>query len=504
MINHSHNSSYFDASTHVLKRTPKLILGVDIGTSGVRACLVSVDRTDGANSETIIAEYSVNLPAPHKCSQSGASVQSPHIWTSAFIALFTQLAQKPQFGMVEHIVADATSSTVLLCDADGMALTDALMYDDQQAKEAAQKVHILLSRLDEKVLNTAATGASSTLAKVHYLLESLQIKQKNNQPIKQPIQICHQIDWFNAWLTGQLGITDENNALKLGYDSILGEWPSWVKDCLQPESKVRKSSLKAGVLVLPPSLTIGLPKVLKPGSVLAQVSSSFAKQWRLSPQVTVHAGTTDSIAGFLASGAQYVGDAVSSLGSTIAVKVISEKPIFNSEYGIYSHRLGESWLVGGASNAGGAVLLNHFSLDEIKGHSAWLMQPVNRPFWQKKPNPDYYPLIKSGDRFPISNSSLEPRIPPLPDSKSENRELEESLFLVGLVQGLANIEWLGYQQLEALGSPPIKRLFSVGGGTKNPIWQQLRREYLQQPFNQPDSLDAAFGVTRLVSTFYKY
>ena len=51
-------------------------------------------------------------------------------------------------------------------------------------------------------------------------------------------------------------------------------------------------------------------------------------------------GTTDSIAAFLASGAAGVGEAVTSLGSTLAIKLLSAQPVDDSRYGVYSHRLG--------------------------------------------------------------------------------------------------------------------------------------------------------------------
>jgi hypothetical protein len=44
--------------------------------------------------------------------------------------------------------------------------------------------------------------------------------------------------------------------------------------------------------------------------------------------------------------------AVTSLGSTLAIKLLSETRIDDARYGLYSHRLGSSWLVGGASNTG--------------------------------------------------------------------------------------------------------------------------------------------------------
>ena len=39
------------------------------------------------------------------------------------------------------------------------------------------------------------------------------------------------------------------------------------------------------------------------------------------------------------------------------IKLLSKTPVFAPDLGIYSHRIGEQWLAGGASNTGGAVLL---------------------------------------------------------------------------------------------------------------------------------------------------
>lgn len=85
--------------------------------------------------------------------------------------------------------------------------------------------------------------------------------------------------------------------------------------------------------------------------------------------------------------------AVTSLGSTLAIKLLSEARVDDARYGLYSHRLGDAWLVGGASNTGGAVLRRHFSdaqLQELTGHLD-ASQPTGL---------DYYPLLSPGERFP--------------------------------------------------------------------------------------------------------
>ena len=81
---------------------------------------------------------------------------------------------------------------------------------------------------------------------------------------------------------------------------------------------------------------------------------------------------------------------MTSLGSTLAIKLLSETPVEDSNRGIYSHRLGDRWLVGGASNVGCAVLRQEqFSEQELVELSA-----------QIDPSKDsqcgFYPLLKVG------------------------------------------------------------------------------------------------------------
>lgn len=61
-----------------------------------------------------------------------------------------------------------------------------------------------------------------------------------------------------------------------------------------------------------------------PGAVVGHISASTACRFGLPPRCEVVAGTTDSIAAFIAANATTPGHAVTSLGSTLAVKMLSE------------------------------------------------------------------------------------------------------------------------------------------------------------------------------------
>lgn len=85
---------------------------------------------------------------------------------------------------------------------------------------------------------------------------------------------------------------------------------------------------------------------------MAPVTANIASTYGLPGGCLVCTGTTDSIAAFVAAGVSEVGQAVTSLGSTMAVKMLSDTRVDDVKYGVYSHRLGSAWLVGGASNTG--------------------------------------------------------------------------------------------------------------------------------------------------------
>lgn len=487
----------------------KVILGIDIGTSGVRGTLVRVTLLSASQQSSssnpmqrvVLASEKVSLDGPKREPEMGKSVQSPALWIDAIERLVAKLSAHAEWEPLEHIIVDATSSTVLLCNGFGQPLLpDAMMYDDRQATVEAQQID---SRLQQEGVFSGAQGPSSTLAKVLFMLNQLSeagplagsafqtVQLQTNR-----VQICHQIDFVNHWLlhgaSQQLSVstcpTDENNALKLGYDSVNQTWPAWVEEMLQHAASQAE-------------VEIELPKVVRPGSRLGYLADELAMRWGLSSKVQLHAGTTDSMAGFLASGASQQGDGVTSLGSTIAIKLLSDTPIFNPEYGIYSHKLGSYWLVGGASNTGGAVLLKYFDLRALQRTSQVLAECLQAGQIEKTVSDQYYPLLHSGERFPICDPNLPPKLPQQNAPSGTPQDEKNQAFMLALLQGLSHIERLGYQRLQELGAPRLQRVYAVGGGTQNSAWQKLRQIYLEVGMAQPDSLDASFGVTRLVDEF---
>lgn len=93
---------------------------------------------------------------------------------------------------------------------------------------------------------------------------------------------------------------------------------------------------------------------------------------------------------------------VTSLGSTLAIKLLSKSRVDDARFGVYSHRLDDKWLVGGASNTGGAVLRQLFTDVQLQK----LSEQINPSLPSSL---DYYPLPAIGERFPVADPNMNPR-----------------------------------------------------------------------------------------------
>lgn len=404
-------------------------LGIDFGTSGARAIAIDLHHQIQAQTQVEFAELH----------------QTANLWQHTLYSLIEQLPLVVR-QQTQAIAINGTSGTVLLCDVQGRPVTEPLLYNDARAIEVMDQVRAIAPP------KHTVLSPTSSLAKLLWLLR---------QGTEAGLVVLHQADWLSFLLQGRLGISDYHNALKLGYDVERLDYPDWLQRL---------------------TLSVQLPTVVAPGTVIGQVRQDVSDRFQLPQSCCVRAGTTDSIAAFLASGANSPGEAVTSLGSTLVLKLLSHTRIENADYGLYSHRLGALWLVGGASNTGGAVLRQFFSNKELQRLSIAIPTQRESPL-------DYYPLVKPGERFPINDPDLPPRLTPRPADPVE--------FLHGLLESMSRIEAQGYALLQQLGATPLTCVYTAGGGAKNQAWTALRSRHLGLPVLPSQQTQAAYGTALL-------
>jgi sugar (pentulose or hexulose) kinase len=405
-------------------------IGIDVGTSGARAALVDAGGAPlGYGSARLAPEDRRN----------------PEAWWRAVESALAALKASADLSGVGCIAVDGTSGTILLLNDAGRPMREASLYNDPAPEEAVRAVAAAAPA------GSAAVGPASPLAKVLAM-----------QGVPGTARLAHQADWIAARLGAPAGISDENNVLKTGYDPMRRCWPGWLRDL----------GIRATLL----------PEVVEPGTPIGTLDPAVATRFGLPAGVVIAAGTTDGCAAFLATGADKIGEAVTSLGSTLTLKQVSERPIFAPKYGVYSHRLGDRWLAGGASNSGGAALARYFTPDALAALSARIDPALESGL-------DYYPLACPGERFPFADPLLPPRETPRP--------ADDLGFLHGLLEGIAKIEALGYRRLADLGGPTLSAVRTVGTGARNAAWAGIRRRVLGVDLIPARSEEAAAGAAKL-------
>ena len=487
-----------------------MYLGLDFGTSGARACVID-------NNKAVVHEQRVAYPNPYE--------QTPTEWRFALHTLLSAVPKDIAAGL-HGIALDGTSGTVLLCDEALEPCSPALLYSDNRAQPQAAQLDAIAPD------GSTACSATSGLAKFLWLTQQ--------SDIKHAAYFLHQADWLTALLSGQPGISDYHNALKSGYDVEHLCWPDWVMALphshllprvrvpgevigqIQPDIAAHfgirpQCAIHAGTTDSTAAFIAadGMTRrceasdkttshSTRPPKDAGQVAGYGAgmPSHRLLPQSAGCAITSDltsvvcspsrMASGFSSNvseaGVNQTGIGVTTLGTTLVLKQLSAQRIEAPEYGVYSHRYGDLWLVGGASNAGAGVLRRYFDDAQLAALSMRIDPLKHSPL-------DYYPLTGTGERFPVNDAQLPPRLEPRPNSDVE--------FLHGLLQGLAHIEMDGYARLAGLGAPTLKRVVTNGGGAKNDSWRIMRERLLGVPVSTASHCEAAYGSALLcLDEFY--
>ncbi|XP_068640348.1 D-ribulose kinase isoform X2 [Aristolochia californica] len=391
------------------------------------------------------------MPKAKKNTHNLLQVTNEMDWTSSWRkTLFLLLKDIPTslYPLIASISIDGTSATTLFVNSKtGEPLCRPYLYNES-CPEALEEVQSIAPE------NHTVCSGSSTLCKL--------VSWWNSHDFdRDSAMLLHQADWLLWLLHGKLGVSDYNNALKVGYDPAMDSYPSWL--LYQPYSEL-------------------LPSVKAPGAAIGYIKEDIRVQFGFQKDCVVCTGTTDSIAAFLAARATQPGKAVTSLGSTLAVKLLSTNRVEDARFGVYSHRLDDMWLVGGASNIGGTVLKQNFT-DEQLEHLSEQINP-------SEPSPlDYYPLPSVGERFPLADPKMEPRLQPRPDSDVE--------YLHGILESIARIEAKAYSLLKELGATQVQEVFTAGGGARNVQWIKIRERVLGLPVRRAVQTEAAYGAALL-------
>lgn len=355
--------SGWDAPEH---RKALKALGLDIGTTSVKVALL--DTGDGAIefSTTDIADLN-ERPAPDYAERDLVKV-----WERATRAI--RSLKNP--GSVEAISVDATSGTVVAVGSDGEPLFPALLYGDKRAKNEVDEI-LRLSASAREYQTLLPVDASLVLPKILWL-------RKNMSGFERVRAVLHESDFIVGKLCGAVA-TSPNVAGKAHVDVRTKSYLEEVYEDLD----------------VPISL---LPPIKEVGDVIGYVSECASLETGLPRGIPVVNGVTDATAGDIATGVLDTGQLNATIGATLVVHAVVDKPVPDTKGRIYYKTyLGSTYIAGGATDAGTLPLdavskLLRLNMEELNAEAAGVPAGCDgllaQPQWTGTRVPSHNPNVR--------------------------------------------------------------------------------------------------------------
>ena len=428
------------------------VLGIDVGTQGARVLVCGSEGQVVASAEHPFALMNTATETP------GWFEQRPSDWLAATASCLDQVTltlRQARIGPddVRGISVASTSGTVCIVDDQGEVVGPAIMYNDRRAQDEATEVNRVGADLTAKL----GYRFSSSYALPKYLW----LKRHEPQRFHAARFFLSPTDFIIGWLVGRFGITDYNNALKMGYDLIEDRWPDFIETTLGiPRER--------------------LPEVVAPGTRVGTVSKAAAEATGLAAGTPVLAGTTDGCASQVSTGAVAPGQWSTTLGTTLVIKGVSRDLIRDPKGRVYCHRHPDGhWLPGGASNTGAECIARRFDAERLPS--------LNDAVLQRAPSDlIIYPLVDVGERFPFAH--------PQAEGFTLGDTPDEATLYTACLEGVGYVERLAYEMLGGLGAELGDRIFAAGGATRSSAWLQLRADILDKLLLLPADSGGAKGA----------
>lgn len=429
-------------------------LGLDIGTSGCKACVFD---TGGRLMAKASREYAVSHP------QGGWAELDSRTVGDLCLEVIREAAGETPDDPVQALAISSQGEAFTCLDGGKNILSNAMVSSDNRASD------LLPAWVEEFGAGRLYAKTGHTAHPIFTLFKLLWLRQ--NRPA--------------IWRRARRFLCFEDYLhFRLGVEPAIS-WSLAGRTLLFNISEARwdEEILKAAGITVDQ-----LAKPLPPGAIVGCIPPSLAEDLHLAPGALVVAGGHDQVCCALGSGAISPGQASLVTGSVECVVVAFHEPtrhetLREANLCTYSHALPGRY-ASLAYNLTGGNLLKWFrdELGEVERKEA------------KRSGRDVYDLIFQHmvDRpsslmvLPYFTASGTPYF----DANTPGAILglrfatTREEILRGLLEGLAYELRLNFELLRGAGIP-INEILAVGGGAKNRKWLQLKADILGQPVHVP-------------------
>jgi xylulokinase len=449
----------------------KLILAVDLGTSGMKVALITVaGEVLGWESEPvrlIITPY-------------GGAEQSPEEWWQAFLSAAGRLLKRqPEAGpRVAAVCCSTQGEGTIAVDSNGNALGNAILWMDMRGapylhRQVRGTINVSGVGISNLLRFIRLTGGMPSMTGKDPAAHMLFIRDTMPEVYARTHKFLNVLDYLNLRLTGEFVAS---------FDSIV---TSWVTDNRDPDA-IRYDDALIRSLGIDRAK---LPEVVPCSKIIGYLRREAAEALGLSQEVKVVAGAIDNTAAAIGAGAveDYLPHLYIGTSSWITAHVPFKKTdIASSLASIPCAVPGRYLLTALQATAGGNLT---FLRDNIIYHKDELLHEADVPDIFKvldqiaervsaASNGVIYTPWIWGERAPVEDRTLRAGLYNL--SLHNTREDVIRAFLEGIA---FNTRWL-LSPVEKFIKQKVNTIHIVGGGAQSDVWCQIFADVMNVEIKQ--------------------
>jgi xylulokinase len=434
-----------------------MYLGIDIGTSGVKA--VVMDERDRAAAEAT-APLEVSRPQPLWAEQD------PEDWERAVsTALDTLAAQSPKaMAAVKAIGLSGQMLGVALLDKTDTPIRPALLWNDGRASSEGAELEQRFPEFVDTVGCRAMPGFSAP--------KLLWLAKHEPTALARTRRVLLTKDYVRLRLTGEAASDRADSSATLLMDTRAGDW----HDGIVAACGIDRATL---------------PRLVESAEIAGTLRDELAARWHLPKNTPVVGGGGDNMCAGVGVGAVQAGDAYIGLGTSGVYFLANDRFVPAHRGGMHTHRHAVPGLF--CQNAvvlsAGAALAWVARL--LRSDVATLVAEVEAAHLLPADTPVFTPYL-AGERTPHDDPTLTAAFSALGHGTGP-LHLAQAV-LEGVALALAD----GHDALIASGTR-IEAVTLTGGGARSPLWARLIAAAIGLPLSvQADAAAGpAIGAARL-------
>jgi len=431
-------------------------LGMDIGTSGVKAVLVN---EEGAVVATASRELALSHPAPLW------SEQDPDAWVEAAIGAVDELASAHprDLAAVRGVGLSGQMHGATLLGDDGRPLRPAILWNDGRSYAECAMLEQSCPLLHAIAGNLAMPGFTAP--------KLLWVARHEPEIFRRVAKVLLPKAYVRYRLTGEMVEDMSDAAGTLWLDVGQRRWSALLLDATGLDLH-------------------HMPRLVEGSEASALLAPEFVRRWGMTKDVVVAGGAGDCAASAIGLGAIAPGDAFLSLGTSGVVFRVTDRfaPAPASAVHAFCHALPGLWHQMGVMLSAAASLAWLSAV--MATPAAALLAPLGETV--DGPSPVKFLPYLDGERTPHNDAAAAGAFVGLRSETGRDQMVQAVLEGVGFA---------ARDNLAALAdaSSAITEVDLVGGGSRSALWAQICADVLGIAVHRVEEgeVGAALGAARL-------